>query len=196
MVSTQSLKDLALLTLRTPKEAADQIISMSFSRDVLWSAVAVVAIINTILSSLSNMILPVPEPLAGIVANPFMFFFVIAGSMVLTVHALYWTGRMMGGQGDLGGLLSLIVWLQILRTVAQFTILVTVLVAPFIASFLVLIVSAATLWIFLNFVSVGLQLNSLARAFVVIVVGGIALILGLSFFLSLIGVTAMGVPNV
>jgi hypothetical protein len=43
-------------------------------------------------------------------------------------------------------------------------------------------------------VSAGLHLNSLLRAFVVVLLGGIALVIGLTMFLSAIGLSSMGVP--
>lgn len=194
MTPMMSFPALAVLTLRDPKEAAAQIMGMNLPRDVLLLAVALVAILNTILSSVSDMIFPVPPPLNALVANPFVFFVIVAGGLLLTVYAIFWTGKMLGGEGEVADLLALIVWLQVLRSVAQVAVLVALIAAPFLAGFLVLIAGIATIWIFVNFVSAGLHLNSLLRAFVVVLLGGIALVIGLTMFLSAIGLSSMGVP--
>ncbi|WP_299827536.1 YIP1 family protein [uncultured Roseobacter sp.] len=194
MISTVNWPQLALLTVRAPKEAAAIIMSWQLPRKELWMAAALVAILSTFMSTLSNMLLPVPEPLAGMVNNPFTLFMIVAGGFVVTVHALFWTGRAMGGSDDMSDLLALLVWLQILRLAAQVLVLLSVLLIPVLAGFLVLIVGIATIWIFLNFISVGLQLNSLMKALFVLLAGAVAMSLGFSLLLSLIGVSALGVP--
>ncbi|WP_299783320.1 YIP1 family protein [uncultured Roseobacter sp.] len=194
MISTVNWPQLALLTVRTPKEAAAIIMSWQLPRKELWMAAALVAILSTFMSTLSNMLLPVPEPLAGMVNNPFTLFMIVAGGFVVTVHALFWTGRAMGGSDDMSDLLALLVWLQILRLAAQVLVLLSVLLIPVLAGFFVLIVGIATIWIFLNFISVGLQLNSLMKALFVLLAGAVAMSLGFSLLLSLIGVSALGVP--
>ena len=185
---------LALLTLRSPSEAAEQVLAFNLSRDVLWSSLALVAVINTILFSLSNILLPTPSPLPAMLTHPLVFFVLVAGGLVVTVHALYWTGRMLGAKGDMGDLLALLIWLQALRAVAQAAVLVLVFVSPMLAAFLVFAAGLAALWILVNFVSVGLRLFSLGRALAVLLAASLALIFGLSLLLSLIGVTAIGIP--
>lgn len=194
VTATMSWPALAVLTLRDPKQAAGQIINMDLPRDVLWMAVAFVAAVNTILSAVSNMTFPVPAPLAGLVANPLIFFVVVVAGLLLTVYSIFWTGRMLGGQGEVSDLLALIVWLQVLRCVAQVAVLVALIAAPFLASLMVLIAGIATIWIFVNFVNVGLQLNSAMLAVTVVILGAVVLIIGLTIFLSAIGVSSIGVP--
>jgi hypothetical protein len=194
MTETTNFPQLALLTLRNPTAAAELILRWNLPKEALWTAIALVSVIVTMLSTLSNMIFPVPAPLDGIVGNPFMYFVIVAGGFVATVHAIYWTGRMLGGSGDIEDLMVLLLWLQAMRAAAQVGVLILLILMPVLASFLVLFVAAATMWIFVHFISVGLQLNSMIRAFIVLVVGAAALIVGLSFLLSLIGVSAVGVP--
>ena len=194
MTSAMSFPQLAVLTLRAPQEAASYIMRQNLPPEFLWTALALVAILNTIMSTLSNMLVPVPPPLDTIVASPFVFSTIVAGGLLLTVYAMYWTGRMMGGRGEVNDLLALIIWLQVLRSVAQAAVLALLIAVPYLASVMVLVAAAATIWIFVNFVSAGLRFNSLVKALVVVIVGGIALMIGLTLFLSVIGVTAVGVP--
>ena len=102
---------------------------------------------------------------------------------------------MMGGRGELYDFMTLLLWLQVLRTAAQALILASLFLVPVLGGFLSLFVFVATLWIFINFISVGLQLDSLWRAVFVLIVGAVAFMIGLSFLLSLIGVSAVGVPS-
>ncbi|MEE4186912.1 MAG: YIP1 family protein [Roseobacter sp.] len=194
MIRTTNLAELAILTLRDPQAAAQIVLGWNLPKEAIWTAIALVSVIVTILSTLSNMILPVPAPLNTIVSTPFIYFVIAAGGFVATVHALYWTGRMLGGHGPVEDLMVLLLWLQALRAVAQVGVILSLLIAPVLASFLVLFIAVATIWIFIHFISVALQLNSLTRAVAVLIVGALALVVGLSFLLSLIGVSAVGVP--
>lgn len=194
MTRTTTFPELFMLTLRDPPAASDVILGWNLSKEAMWTAIALVSVVVTILSTVSNIILPVPAPLNAIVGSPFIYFIIAAGGFVATVHAIYWTGRMLGGRGRLEDLMVLLLWLQAMRAVAQVAVLVTLVIAPILASFLVLLIAIATIWVFINFISIGLHLNSMVRAIVVLVVAALALIIGLSFLLSLIGVSAVGVP--
>ncbi|WP_300030174.1 YIP1 family protein [uncultured Roseobacter sp.] len=185
---------LVVQTLRDPEGASEIVLATRFPRQVLWTAVALVSVANTMLAYVSHLLMPVPEPLASIVTSPFGYFTLVAGGFIVMVHALYWTGRMLGGAQDMGDLLQLLIWLQVLRTGAQALIIVLLILSPAIATLVLLFIGIATLWIFLNFLNIGLRLNSIWHAIGVLIAGSAALVLGLSLFLSLIGVTAMGVP--
>lgn len=197
MTRTPPFPELALLTLRDPHAAAQIILGWNLSREAIWTAVALVSVLVTILSTLSNMLSPVDDPLRAMVSAPFIYFLIAAGGFIATVHAIYWTGRMLGGRGQIDDLMVLLLWLQALWATAQAAVLVCVLIAPILATFLLLFVALATIWVFVHFISIGLQLNSLTRAVVVLIVGTLALIIGTGFMLSLIGVSTVGVsPSV
>ncbi|HSG53827.1 MAG TPA: YIP1 family protein, partial [Paracoccaceae bacterium] len=126
--------------------------------------------------------------------NPLMFFFIVTGIFVLTIHAFYWAGRAMGGHGDLGDLLKLMVWLQGLRAIAQAVLFVLMLVAPLLGNLFSLAVGILGLWITVHFITVALNLGSVWRGFGVMLVAGIGLVFGIVFLIGLIGLTAIGVP--
>ena len=194
MTQVLSLPQLALLTVRDPQAAAKIVLGWHLPREALWTAIGLVSVIVTILSTLSNMLFPVPAPLAAIVANPFVYFLIAAGGFIAMVYAIYWSGRMLGGEGPVEDLMVLLLWLQALRAAAQAGVIVLLLLAPVLASLAVLVVGLATLWVFVHFINIGLRLGSIGRAIVVLIVGALALLVGLSFLLSLIGVSAVGVP--
>ncbi|TMM54598.1 Yip1 family protein [Sulfitobacter sabulilitoris] len=187
---------LALLTLRDPKAAAADIMAWDLPRDALWTALALVAAINTLIFGLSDLLVPVPTPSAvpAIFSSPLVFYVIVAGGLVVTAHALFWTGRALGGQGEFGDLLALLIWLQALRAAAQAAVLLAMLVMPGLAVILVFAASIAAMWILVNFISAGLHLNSIPRAITVLVAAILALVLGLSLILSMIGATTLGLP--
>ncbi|WP_187430654.1 hypothetical protein ROLI_021030 [Roseobacter fucihabitans] len=185
---------LALLTVRDPKTAAAQILGWQIERNTLWMLAALVIVCSTIVSYLSHFMTPVPPPYASLVEQPLRLFAIMGGVFLISVYLLFGVGRLMGATGELDDLLALLVWLQILRALAQVAILVTVLVAPVIAAFLVLFILMATLWIFVNFISVGLHLNSLTRAVVVCLVTLLAIVFLIALFGPMIGLNALGVP--
>ena len=193
---TQSLTfpQLGLLTVRDPKAAAEIVLTWRLSREALWTAVVLIAVIVTILTTLSNALIPLPESLQAIGGNPLVYLVMALGAFVATVVSIYWTGRLLGGTGTMHDLMTLLLWLQVLRAAAQAVILVMLFVAPLMGSLVALAVGIATIWIFINFISVGMQLNSLLRAVFVLILGAIVFMLIASFLLSVFGVSAVGVP--
>ena len=194
MTPALSLPELALLTLRDPQEGARIVLGWKLSREALWTAIFLVGVFTSILTTIGQMVTPEPEQMQPLSNSPFVYLVIAVGGFIATVLALFWTGKMLGGQGDLYDFMTLLLWLQAMHSAAQALILASLLIAPAIGSFIALFVGVATIWIFVNFISVGLQLDRLWRAVFVLILGAIAFVVGLSFLLSLIGVSAVGVP--
>jgi len=191
-----ALKDLALETLQSPRSAAQKIMNLFLGRDVLWTALILVAVLNSIIFAVSILTEDVSQ-LPSFMRNPISFFFIIAGVQVMSVHGFYWAGRAIGGQGDLGELLSLLVWLQALQMAAQAVLLVVTMVAPTIGQLLSLGISGMALWITVNFITEALRLPTLLHGVGVIVLAAIGVAFGLMMLIGLIGMGAMGIsPNV
>ena len=185
-------RDLAIETLRNPAAAAEPVMAFHLPRDVLWLALLLVAVLNTIVYMVTNILVPTQSPLPGAFQSPVVFLFIVAGGLVLTVHALYWTGRALGGTGELGDILVLMIWLQALRVALQVITLVMLLLAPVLAAFVVMAAALWGIWILVHFINTAHHLNSVPRAAGVLVAAMLGLALGLSFFLSLIGATFLG----
>lgn len=194
MTTSAYFPQLGLLTLRDPKAAAAIILGWNLSKEAIWTGVGLVSVIVTILSTLSNMLFPVPPPLSVLAANPFIYFLIAAGGFVGTVYAVYWTGRFLGGEGRVEELMVLFLWLQAMRAAAQAFVLVLLVAAPVLASFVVLFVGLATLWIFVHFINAGLRFDSLGKSILVLILGALVLIVGLSILLSMLGISSVGVP--
>lgn len=195
-MQTEAIKLLVLETVQSPRTAAKKIMDLWLSRDVLWTALVLVAALNSIIFGLSLLTEDVSQ-LPGFMRNPVTFFFIIAGVQVISVHGFYWAGRAIGGQGDLGELLSLLVWVQALQLAGQAVLFVVTILAPGIGQILSMVFSIVALWITVNFITEALRLPSVMHGVGVIILSAVGIAFGLMILIGLIGIGAMGVsPNV
>lgn len=185
---------LALETVQSPRTAAQKIIALQLSRDMLWTGLAFVAAINAIIYSFS-LFTGDASVLPALLRNPVMFYVIISGLLIVSIHAFYWTGHAMGGEGDLGDLLALLVWLQALRAVGQAIMFVLIIVSPAIAQLFSLGVGLLGLWITVNFITEALRLPTLMRGVGVIIVAAMGMVVGLMLLIGLIGAGTLGVPT-
>lgn len=181
------------MTLRTPRDAAAQIINWQLGRDVLWTALALVAVLNTFVIILLIQVAQPDMPMPSYFSAPLALYVLLAGLLVVYVHAIYWAGLAIGGQGALADVLALVVWLQILRALAQVGVLVLTILVPQLALLLSLVIAFWGLWILLSFISTSLNLPSLGHAIAVLIIGAVGLVVGLGFLLTLINLAAQGV---
>jgi hypothetical protein len=190
------LTNMVVLALREPRKAAEQIIGWRLDRDTLWTALALAASVNTLIFSLSVMLQP-SEVMPAFFTSPLAMFVLLSGVLVVTTHGLYWTGRAIGGQGELGDMLSLIVFLQILRILAQIVIFVLMFVSPGISLLLSLATGIFGMWLLVNFIAAAHRFETLGRAIGTLLIAMAMIVLGLSFLLSIVGIAAQGVvPSV
>ncbi|MAM24564.1 MAG: YIP1 family protein [Rhodobacteraceae bacterium] len=188
---------LIVTTLRDPKEAARLIGTLNLNRDVLWTALALVAAINTLVISVLMSFAGQGVQLPGYFNMPLVLFVLIAGVLVVYVQAIFWAGRALGGQGDLGHLLALVIWLQTLRAGAQLIVFALAGLFPGLSLLMSVLIGVWGLWILLHFITAALGLPSLLHALGTLVLGAVGLVLGLGILLSLVGAVAQGVlPNV
>ena len=184
---TAWLKDLVILSLRDPAEAARQLIALDLQREVLWTALALMAVLNTLLYSATSILFPGPSPMPAIFQTPIMYLFFVAGGLVLIVVALYWTGRSFGGTGTMSGILTVMIWLQFLRVLVQAAALVFLVTIPLLAGLLTLGAAVAGLWIFVHFIDQAHRFESPLKSVGVIVASFIGMVMGLSVLLALVG---------
>jgi hypothetical protein len=189
---TDLLLPLAQTSLRDPRAGAQAVIDQGFGRDVLWTALALVAVANTLLVLLLMRGSAPAMPMPGYADAPLALFVIIAGLLVVYVHAMYWAGLAIGGQGTLNDVLAVLVWFQALRAAAQMLVIIVSLAFPAMGLILSLVVAVWGFWIFLNFVATALNLRTVWHSLLVLVLAGVGLILGLGILLSLIGLGAQG----
>lgn len=200
-LSTQSIGALTMLTLRDPATAARMVIAAGFPRDVLWMLLALVSVANASLVWLSDVLAgPTPEQVAqmpfqipSIIFSPLFAFVFLSGALVITVHVLHWLGSAIGGQGSLDNMLSVLIWLQGLRVIAQIVLLVLILAVPSIAGLFGLGVAILSFWILVHFVNEAAGLGSVFKTVGVLLTAMVGVILGLSFILTVTGLASMGI---
>lgn len=194
MMDQEAIKNLALETLQSPRTAAKKVMALNLSRDVLWSSLALVACVNSIFNGLSLLFVDA-SLMPTVLRNPILFFVIITGLQVLSVHAFYWTGRAIGGHGDLGNTLALLVWLQALQAAAQVALFVVVILSPGLAQMVAMGVSVFALWLTVNFIAEALHLPSLMHAAGVVVLAAVGIAIGLLILVGLISLGTLGVPT-
>lgn len=180
-------------TLKDPRAVAEQIMRWNLARDTLWTALALVAVVNTFLVLLLVQISGSVMPLPSYFDSPLTLFVLLTGLMVIYIHAMYWAGLMIGGQGKLMDVLALVVWFQVLRAMAQLAVIVVSLAIPALGMMLSLVIAVWALWVFLNFIAVAMHLPSAGHAFLVLIISAAGLVLGLGVLLTMIGLSAQGV---
>ena len=88
---------LAVLSIRDPAQAAVALLAMRPGRDVLWPALLLAAALNTLVFSLSDILLPAPPVFPPILHQPLAYFAMITLGLVGFIQLLAWIGRLLGG---------------------------------------------------------------------------------------------------
>ena len=184
--------DLFVLSVRRPDEAAKRLFALNLSRDALWSGLALAAVLNTLVYILSLIVFPPPGPLVGFLSSPLLVLLTLTSVLVITVFGLFWTGRAMGGTGRFADVLTAITWLQYMRLGVQLAALVMMFVSPGLASLAVLAAGLYGVYILAHFLNAAHRFEALSKAFFLLVLTAMGLVIGLSVFLSVVGAAAMG----
>lgn len=187
-----SLIQLALRTLSEPREVAKELAALDLNRQMLWLALALAVVLNTIVYQLSLVLTPPPSELPVLFTSPVMFAVFIGAGLIFSIYAITYAGRILGGSARLETIMTLLIWLQFLRLAVQLAAFVLVPVLPLLAGILVMAASLYGIWLLLNFVDVAHGLGSLFTSFGVLVLSALAMMVGLAILLSLFGIQNMG----
>ena len=190
------LKELFRETLLEPRSAAGRVLGLGIPQEALWTALVLMAILNAMVTLALLYLSPPADPammsmVGASFASPILVTLSIVISLVLTIFALSWVGRSMGGTGSTNDILALVTWFQALQLVARLCIVVTLLTVPPVGAILSL---AASIWgivIFVAFVDRAHGFGSGFKAFGVVVMSLLAIAVGLSLVLSILGTAIM-----
>jgi len=190
-------KNLLRQTLFQPHEAARALIEMRLPVQWLWMALALMSILNSIVYSLSLQLSPPSDPSAALMPpafhSPILFALFLFGALAITVIALYYVGQGLGGApASMDDILVLLTWLQVLRLLVQLGVLVLALVAPVLGALVVMVAAVWGIYILICFVDAAHRFGNMFKAAGVIVLSLVAMAIGLSALLSLVGVAVMG----
>ncbi len=191
------LKELVQQTLLRPRLAAERLIAMAWPREWLWMGLALMTLLNTIVYSLAMVSSPPadPEALAMVppaFQSPFLFALFLGGALVITVFALTWIGQAMGGKAQLDDILVLITWLQVVRLALQIVLLGVMMLSPALGGIMVITASVWGLVILVAFLDQAHGFASTFKAILVLFVAVLAMVVGLSILLGVMGVAVLG----
>ncbi len=190
---TQFLRQLFIMTVYNPTQAASVLLDRAVPRDTAWSILALGVILNTLLYFLSTTLFPMPpEFTLPLLRSPVMVGTILGLVVFIFAFVFYWLGRVMGGQGTFDHILLMMGWLQFMRLFVQFSSLMLMLFLPGIAQLFVLGAGLYGAWIVVNFLNVAHQYDSLGKAVMLLMLTLFGLVIGMSIVLSVIGVTTVG----
>lgn len=188
------LRSLLVQTIYAPADAARAIISINLPREAAWMALIVSAILNTLIYFLNMALIPLPEDIwLPVIRTPITYLMMSFSLTTMMVFALFWTGRSLQGQAQLASIVSLVAWLVCLQSLADLAFVVLFIFIPMLAGLFSMAAALYGIWILINFITVAHGFPDKSKAVLTIVLALVGLIVGFSLFLSVIGVTAMGI---
>ncbi|WP_417204891.1 YIP1 family protein [Antarctobacter sp.] len=184
---------LALQSVTNPREVAALLLSIRPGREALWTAFALVVVLNALIFSMSLLINPAGVP--AILASPVIFLVMQGGALAASILALTWTGRLFGGKARIEEIALLMIWMQSLRVLVQAAMVLIVPISAMLAGLATMIVTALGVWIAVNFLDEAHELGGPLRALAVLVLGMLAMAFAVSLLLTLAGVTPEGMTD-
>lgn len=177
--------DLVGLSLTNPAEAAQRLMALGLRRDVLWVALALTAVLNTVIYTLSAMLSG--SAVFGALGSPFLYLGIMAASLLATLLSFYVAGRVLGGQGRFEDLLVAVTWLQVLRMAVQVIVLVLGILSPALGVAAVFAAMFIGLYITVHFLNQVFHFNSLGRAAGTMLLSIVVMTVLMILLLTLIG---------
>ncbi len=183
-------------SLGDPAGVARFLIGLNLSRAVLWQALVLVTVVSVLLVALTQGAVPEGPPGPGgggpLVLSPFTYAVILGSSLVLLVFALHFTGAGLGGTGDFGAALVLIVWLEVLAMTFRVFVAAVALLLPAVSGIASALGLGLLVWILVNFINVMHGFESLWKAAFTLLIALVGISIGVTMFLTLIGVGATG----
>jgi len=184
--------NLMIGTLSQPRDAAAEILSIRPNRSVMWSALVLAVLLNTMAYEFSLFASAPQVALPVIFSSPIIFAILIGSGLVLSIYSITYAGRFIGGRAVLDDVMALLIWLQFLRFAVQLAAFLLMPIIPGIAGLLILCATLYGMWLLLQFVDVAHGFENLLTSFFALILSGLGIVLGLAILLSLLGVQNMG----
>lgn len=177
-------------SIMEPSKMAQKVIGLNLPREALWTALALVAVLNVVLLALLQMLSPAPIAFEeqAFALSPFAYVAIIGVFLALLVAGTYYTGKIMGGVGTFTATLTIIVWFQSVSLTLEAIQLVLVLISPAIASIFGMLSLGALIWCIVNFVNVLHGFENLGKALATIVLALVGTALCAGIVLAVLGV--------
>ena len=189
MMTREAFWSLVRQTLFEPRDGGARADGDAVPQAVLWQALALLSVLYTIVYTISLRLSPPVETSDASCRRRFRRRWCSlcrsSGALALTVIALRAIGQALGGTGEIGDVLVLITWLQVLRLMVQVGVLMLALGSPPLAGMAIIVVAVWGLYIMINFVDAAHDFDNRFKAFGVIILSVVAMAIGLSAVLSL-----------
>lgn len=181
-------------TLRDPRGGARAVLALRLTAATGWSALLLMAVLSTLLTSLSLALAP-PQArteMGAFFANPLQVAVMQMVVLALGAMLVARVGNWFGGTGDLAGALAVMAWLEVILIALQAVQVLLALLAPPLAEALGLAGAVLFLWLLSHFVA---ELHGFGSALKVL--GGILLTgFCVSLVLSALLIGFGGMPDV
>jgi hypothetical protein len=187
--TTQSLLELARVTLTDPREGARRVKALDLPRAALWQGFALVVVLSVLLTEIGAMATPASRGMFELLRlGPFYAGALQALFLFVMVHAAHRIGAAFGGRGSFDDSLKLMVWLQAMLVALQAVQLAAFLLVPALAALLGIAALAWFFWVLTHFLMVLHGFENRGKVLFGILLTFIAVVFGLSLLLTLLGV--------
>ncbi|MEL7012478.1 MAG: Yip1 family protein [Pseudomonadota bacterium] len=196
-----TVKSLFRTTLTDPRQGGRDVIALNLPTQGLWIALMLMAVILSLLVSGLFYISPIPDDELGQMIrsspafqSPLLFALINWGQSVVTVYVLHFVSRMVGGEGEIRDMLSVMIWLQVMTLVLAVVFSLVSLLIPAIGALCMLLAFFWGLWAIVAFVDAASDFNSMFRALGVCIAGFLAF----SFLMTLVAslMSAFGIGGI
>lgn len=181
-------------TVLEPTQMGRAVLSTRFDMSFLWTALALVAVLNVLFVAVVQIISPVPIAIreGQVALSPFALTVVIGVSFVLLVYTVHLVGRWMGGQGDLHQTLTVMVWFYSVNLTLELGQIVLLLLSPALASIYNLVVAGSLIWCIINLINVLHGFENIGKAIVTLILSLVGMAIGGGLVLAVLGITPGG----
>lgn len=177
-------------SFRDPRGVARALIGLNLGPATGGMALALVAVLSALLSSLALRLAPLlPDPaVAAVFASPLLLVLLQGGVLLATAMLVHAVGHAFGGKGRFSDALVLMAWIEAVLLVLQVAQIAALVLLPPLADIAGIFAVVALLWLMAHFVA---ELHGFASAGAVLM-GLIATFLALSMALAILAVAVLG----
>jgi hypothetical protein len=186
--------DQVVTTIRTPRDGARWVKSISLPRQSQWEALALFMVVGVVFNQIAGFLMfgDFRILMMGLVLNPITYAMIQMAVLVIMVFAIFWIGRSMGGTGGFGDTILLVAWLQAIMTLLQVVQTIAILLIPPLGIVIALASFALFFWLLSNFIAELHGFTSIPKVLGMILISMIGLTFGITILLSIIGVSMPG----
>ena len=187
MTLTDFLKA-ARYTVREPRAAARWVLQLGLPVPARWTALALMAVLSTLLVMLDLQIIGTPgDPMVqAALANPMPLAAVQMLILALSAWLMARIGQIFGGTGQFSDAVMLVVWMQAVLLVLQVAQILAALVSLPLSDVVAFVGFAISMWLMTNFVAELHGFTSLTRVFLGILGSGLVLVVVLAVLLTVV----------